>query len=72
MHGGIIGEAPSLESSLAGISEIQAPAMMMQDIGGGWDSQLDLDTSILPIEPSELKKIQNMFMEQYSSIKDDN
>ena len=36
----------SLENSIAGISEIQAPAMMLQDIGGGWDSQLDIDSSI--------------------------
>lgn len=37
-NGGGISETNSLEHSLAGISEIQAPAMMLQECGGGWDS----------------------------------
>ena len=32
------GTNQSLENSLAGISEIQAPAMLLKDVGGGWDS----------------------------------
>ena len=36
----------SLNQSIAGISEIQPPALMMQEVGGGWDSQLDIDNSI--------------------------
>ena len=47
----------SLENSLAGLSEIQAPAMMLHEIGGGWDSQLDIDQSLQNIDPVELNKI---------------
>ena len=37
-----------LENSITGISEIQAPAMMLQpDLCGGWESQLNIDPSVM-------------------------
>ena len=59
------GASNSLENSIAGISEIQAPAMMLQEIGGGWDSQLDIDSSMVALDPAEIKQLQKNFVEQY-------
>ena len=38
---------------------------MLQEIGGGWDSQLDIDSSMVALDPAEIKQLQKNFVEQY-------
>ena len=54
------------------MSEIQPPALLLQDNQCEWDSMLELDITRDKIDPTDLEMIQKQFADQYGEIRDSN
>ena len=65
-------EEDKTQVDISKISEIQPPAVLMQDGFCEWDSMLDADITRDKIDPHDLEVIQKQFAEQYGEIRDSN
>ena len=54
------------------VSEIQPPALLLQDNQCEWDSMLELDITRDGIDPTDLEMIQRQFADEYGEIRDSN